>query len=535
MRGFPLAVLAVAMVSLFAGSVAWAAPEVSPQVTPEAPPEVASQVPPPVPPKAPPAASRDVPPAVPPEVAPESPPAMAITFSDEAWQALPASVEHVFVSPDDRPWFVLASDPLNADEEPKYLPAIKGAIESQFTLPMPQLRGVLPVLFEPAPSKRIWFVTRDNKTLLGYDGKTWIEKTLRDSLFMGAPTGHAKLGDASRTLAVQGTCFFPDEHGIHTFDGKTWAYQRMQPERDNVSARVMLSSTPDGKRVLGASRMQYQVIWEWEAGTWQSIPLPKTLTTNNLSMVVPLGNDQAMIWTFDKGLVLFPYRGQKKAPSTKELDQWLTDLGGETYASRDAAMQKLIEAGPLANERATPRLATTTDPEILWRLAYVVQATQQDRNSPVKVSNYQIYRPSYAGYLFDGHSLIAGSSIRKGDDPAQPGLLVMDAAGAITVYPGALLGGSISSRGPGDSGFLPWQGTRVWVPGPKPGLLDWEKSALIASIPETRYNFLHAVQADGTVYVSKGEPGKTGSKPTTWGPIKRFRPTLEKAEPAAEK
>ena len=116
------------------------------------------------------------------------------TFQNVRYQVLPNEVRRVFVSPDDRAWLEM-----RAGRGPYDSAWMRRQIEREFSKPVPQLTGAVPVLFEPGG--RIWFLCDGQGVLLGYDGRTWIEREHpSESFFEGGGTWVDGCGDVHDRL-----------------------------------------------------------------------------------------------------------------------------------------------------------------------------------------------------------------------------------------------------------------------------------------------------------------------------------------------
>ena len=156
------------------------------------------------------------------------------------WQALPADIKEVVIGPDRRAWLVAPNT-----GSPVELDIIKLSIQEQFHKPWPRVVGARPVLFEP--SGRVWFVTVDDQTLLGYlpmdaraaaaaDHESWIERhPASPRKFVGRCPDQATAQPWNLQLGSR--CLFPDSGGIHCFDGKQWSYQAFNSPGDEPPAQ----------------------------------------------------------------------------------------------------------------------------------------------------------------------------------------------------------------------------------------------------------------------------------------------------------
>jgi hypothetical protein len=191
-----------------------------------------------------------------------------VTLEDTQWQFLPQLIRGVFVGPDGRIWYQLHHPTCDED-----VATVRWIIEGQFDESTPQLFGAEPALFES--NGRVWFRTHSRKWLLGYDGRDWLERPAGDgATFIGSCPRHGRVDRCDYNLEVDGSLFFPDEQGVHTFDGESWDYQAMGTT--TYDTRIVVRTEPMGRGVIAINPADLSRIWHFRQGQWQEEPLAET-------------------------------------------------------------------------------------------------------------------------------------------------------------------------------------------------------------------------------------------------------------------
>ena len=154
----------------------------------------------------------------------EALPPVNFPMADLRWQFLPGEVASAAVSPDQRIWYMMSEASLG-----QVPPAtIRAVAEREFDKPAPQLQGVRRVFFEAAGSqggerlklKRVWLVCgMCCELLLGYDGRTWIERQAKNARFYDDPFQSGVFFQLNDAIAVL------DSKGCHVMKGKNWIFQ----------------------------------------------------------------------------------------------------------------------------------------------------------------------------------------------------------------------------------------------------------------------------------------------------------------------
>lgn len=405
------------------------------------------------------------------------------------WQTLPNNVRSVSVGPDGRIWQMFTE----TVGTPAGTNVPKDEIAGEFKAATPRLRDVKPILFEPGG--RVWFQPRSTRLVVGYDGANWIEQpAAKGGWFTGG------------NLIVAGVAFFPDRNGVHTFDGKVWAFQAVQS--DGSGPAIVMEQDSQGvlaftRAVPFANRRQPAELWRWRNGAWTRVDLSEA--GKDLVDVAPVGRDaDAQVLLFTRAGKVQPMRLGKQ--STVAIDEMVKNLGDASFAKREAATRELTRLGTAYRPALEEALRKMTDPEIQGRLEQVLkelQETPSAMSSKVMVAGYEVTGAQLRHYSTGGTLYLAGESITGRDGKSGPGLLIVPATGAARVLWG-------------EEFRQPWKSSnsrtvfaepdrRVWVMGDAPRLLDLEQGRFIDKLPVTGYRQLLAGLSDGSLFVQVGE------------------------------
>ena len=190
-----------------------------------------------------------------------------IDLTNEMWQILPDDVKNVFVGPDDRIWYLL-----NHPAKKEDLPHVYKILKEQFSKDSPQLYGAYPALFET--NGRVWFITHSQKVLIGYDGHEWIERVADDKNWFPGTCynhGHTSATYTSDNIQLGKDIFFPDNRGIHWFNGTDWEYKQFTTE----SQSIILRSEPEEHLLFACiyNNRSLQEVWFWKNGIWSQMKI----------------------------------------------------------------------------------------------------------------------------------------------------------------------------------------------------------------------------------------------------------------------
>ena len=349
------------------------------------------------------------------------------TIRNVRWQPLPDDVRSVYVSPDQRVWLEVGHRYGDGD-----VAAARKLIEREFRQPMPQLWGVRPVLFEP--DGRVWFDVIFAQTLLGYDGKEFIERHTDEQLgFVGNCPNHGALRRQTSNLLLGNTRFFPDLGGVHCFDGKNWTYQRLlEGKRGNLDLVALLTASDGNSLFALASTEKSSSVWEWRDGKWSQV----------WSQPVAV----AQIANFGTGVLLRTW-------------------GGRLLHHPQPAEGENQQFGP-----------------------YVIAGLQ------------------YIHTDSTGATALAADKIFQNGQALGPGLAMSHQQQRFSVLVGKEFARDWNAHASEDSGPIPVGPNRVWV---QSHLLDLAAGKIIDTLPDTRFQWLHAVQKNGRIFVTVRAPNPT--------------------------
>ena len=368
---------------------------------------------------------------------PASAPA-GVRLRNVRWQLLPDEVGTVCVGPDRRVWYVLGKP----DEGgPADVAGLKDHIAKQFAEPAPMLRGCRPGLFDQAG--RVWFVGLAGEVLLGYDGRSWIERHAEAGrTFCGNCPNHGRIASPLYNVAAGGAVFFPDGDGLHCYDGKAWCYRALGPagpgrpagrrRRRRPIYPTSLAAEPDGKALVAVGWGAPCVLWRWRGGKWDRLPFPAELGEEGTMGQAAFGPHGRLYLSHTQGartiwtsLALPADADEGLADRFAEV---LKQLSDDRFAVRDKASAALEAMGPAAAGLAKAALKTARDPEVISRLELLIE--KLEKSGEGGLGGYEVQRETLFWGDARGRLYVASTSIRSGGRGGwNCGTLVLDAAG----------------------------------------------------------------------------------------------------------
>ena len=431
-----------------------------------------------------------------------------ITLRNVLWQALPDEVRAVYVGPDQRTWYELRYEPWPMPIDWAHL---RGIIEREFRKDSPQVLGVRPVLFES--NGRVWFGgTYSPSMLLGYDGHTWIEHAAeKGHYFEAILPNHGRMEGEAPAVELAGKLFFPDNRGVHCFDGKTWTYKEFLGPRPGGRDPIVLVPQADGRTLLAAGPQE--VLWQWKAGEWTELDRKALLGDIGTTRLVPWGKEGFWVGS-EQGTMFFWKLGVDPAA---QFASTLARLGDERFAVREEAAAALIQMGARILPLAEKNRAETDDPEIRLRLDKIIEAFRHPEQAFVPLGPYLLKAPRLLPCDDPGVMYVGSEEIQEGGESVGPGVVVAEVAGRYRLLKGAEFFQACLHLYSGV--FWPVvlkPGRFVWLAGHRyvrrpARLLDVEKGQFVAEPPEKQVGWLHAVRSDGTVFLSQRDPVQGGA------------------------
>ena len=254
------------------------------------------------------------------------------------WEALPVGVQAVFIGPGERLWHVKGEGRDIVGEQAN-LEEIKARVEKQWRRRTPELKGCWPALFDQDGS--VWFITNDQRTLLRYDGRQWLERAAQKNAkgeggFVGVCPGHGRRWQIPYNVQAGKVRAFTEREGVSVFDGEQWSYQAfLNPVNDaDIYRWVALFADKDQKGILALNNAPE--LWRFRDAHWQQVKLGATPRCVG-SAVAPDGS----LWLGCPGLgiVMVPLDGRPtELPANARKEPWLVPPVkiGEWDVNRDA-------------------------------------------------------------------------------------------------------------------------------------------------------------------------------------------------------
>ncbi len=464
---------------------------------------------------------------------------LAISLQNVRWQPLPKEIRCVHVSPDGRAWLVRGWPGAVSSVDD-----IKKHIESEYKQPMPQLRNVQPLLFEP--SGRVWFSIingQDPKgvSLLGYDGQQWIEYSaeLNHQLFgecltQGAfvqPTAHRYAGNAA---------WFVGRNKILRFDGKTWQEELIAPPEDHSSCMVRLATSPNGQ-IAVAWTMNNRRLWIYQQGQWAKDPLVLDSLNSQVQDLVITDACELYLWNGHQLQVLALEEAVGKASAIEKAKGRFSEKIAALADDRAETWQRAFDDLKAMGLSISPQIekilnesASSTSADRLkmqYRLRTLLQALRSlphDASGSgmttlgsFKLSHVTGIRQDAGGRIFVQANIVVDNERRSAN---RNGLLAIETNGTVHQYEGVNLTGLYAIQPVlAIKNQIWWQ---CMGPTMRPRLLDLASKKWIASIPGPQHLKLHAATPDGRLFVSKDN--STIMAYTPGAPENRGRLSVEK-------
>ncbi|HET6441528.1 MAG TPA: hypothetical protein VFH53_04050, partial [Phycisphaerae bacterium] len=425
-----------------------------------------------------------------------------ITLRNVLWQTLPDEVRAVYVGPDERIWYELRYEAWPIDWA-----HLRGVIEREFRKEAPQVLGVRPVLFES--NGRVWF-SDIYSMLLGYDGHTWIEHAAeKKHYFEDILPNHGRREGETPAVELAGTLFFPDNRGVHCFDGKTWTYKEFLGPRPGGRDPIVLVPQADGRTLLVTGPQE--VLWRWKAGEWTELDRKALLGDIGTTRLVPWGKEGFWVGSGQDSMFFWELGVDPAA----QFASILARLGDERFAVREEATAALIQMGARILLMAEKARAETDDPEIRLRLDKVIVDLRHPEQAFVPLGPYLVKAPRLLPCDDPGVMYVGSEEIQEGGKSVGPGVVVAEVAGRYRLLEGPEFLQAWHHLYSGVFWPVVLKPSRlVWLAGDyvrRPAcLLDVEKGQFVAVPPEKQIGWLHAVRSDGTVFLSRSDPVQGG-------------------------
>jgi hypothetical protein len=463
----------------------------------------------------------------------DSPARLEIRLSDSRWQALPQEVRRVTVAPDGRIWYQRAP---HVPWGNVTLVALKQELAREFAEPAPQIRHCELALIEPGG--RAWFWVSQHVTLLGYDGKGWLDRVIPSA--NNYPAGRCPtrgiLHDGRSNRFAGGAAWFLGRRGVHRFDGKDWSYQSLADAADQdgplapmARGLASLAVSPDG--TTAAACVPGGPIWLWRDGRWSRFVPPQLIrpggapddgSGDNARQVVGLAlPDARNLWCLQGDGCLVPcsleapQRG-KTAPD-KRVSDLIDALADDAFATRENASRQLAALGAAVRPQLEQALAISTDAEqrarlkrLLGRFRPEIADRRGCKLGAVEVADVAALYQDERGRLMVAAAAIAEAQAAGGTGgpgATGPGLAILSPDGSSTTVVGEPCFNDPQRMRFGVPPVLGPPRDRVWLslgePAASVRLLDWERKAYVDALPDSGWGAVHAVTEDGRVFASR--------------------------------
>jgi hypothetical protein len=316
--------------------------------------------------------------------APAKDPLAGLQIREVRWQMLPPEIEMACIGPDQRTWLVTT-----APEKMPDVAAIKAEIATQWARPLPILHGARPALFEK--SGRAWFISRDAKTLLAYNGKEWIEQAAHPSAsrpqpalrgpgaamfvsgFIGNLPGHGRVASVPVNLDLGKYLIFPESSGFSTFDGKAFSFLPMSPVNATNVLQLLpeRSATGETGTAIGFQSRPVKLM-RFRAGEWSAVPVPGPAGSAGVSWLALDHDGSAIIQRQVGGALKVHLTDPDSGTFEKVFYAHLNKIDNADSKVADDAAQAIADMGPAVVPLVRKILANVVDPGAEVRLRRVL-------------------------------------------------------------------------------------------------------------------------------------------------------------------
>lgn len=404
------------------------------------------------------------------------------------WQVLPRDVFCVHVGPDQRIWYGTSRMYAKALQS-----SLKQIIEAQFREAAPEIPPVPIALFEPGG--RVWFLTDENRTLLGYDGSTWVTRSLsRPNRFVGRCPGHPRREGEGYNCFFDGRAFFIETDGVCSFDGKEWSFQSLlEPEARRY---IFLQTVPgEGELIATVTRMRDSEFWRWREGQWAKVDLP----VGEKQFLAPWSGGRW--WVRDsRGLRLAPPVSGSETIGFDRLFQQMKET--EDAKAREAFADELLQCPDTTYKKIEQALSATYDPEVI-KLLLSVRERLSSANVGLSLGSYVLKDAWLAHNDLQGTVFIVSAHITESGRLAGPGLVVAEITGNTRLFRGESF-----AHQAWHASDLPLYDKRqdiVWLAswsGRQVRWLDLRAGGATGTLPSRSYRQIRATAGDGSLFVS---------------------------------
>lgn len=426
--------------------------------------------------------------------------------------SLPIEVADVIAGPDGRAWLQF-SDAAGrfAPAMVRYgttgptMPEIKRDIAAEFAQSSPQVRSCTLCLIEPGG--RSWYWAPQHATLLGYDGKTWIDYVIpnvSETQVARCPTRGA-LADGRCNVSAGSASWFAFGGSVHRFDGVKWSRQRVTySPAQGMSASfpvgyrgpryaappssdaVLLAVSPDGKVAAASGRCG--PIWIWRNAKWECRDDAIKMTGADARQAdefsssggYPSGSellaglvlcDDATLWCLLSSgrllrVVIGPPLKSAAAGPVPDIQKQIDDLAANDYATRQRASEFLAGKGAAVRLQLQTALAASRDAEQRARLKQLLGRLVQ-RPEDASSQRFGSLRVGYVQMLAcdgKGNVYALAQSVDSGRGEPRPGLAVLSPTGTTkTVLVDQQFAGPPKSAVPTPL-IMDGPGQRLWAP-----------------------------------------------------------------------
>jgi len=421
------------------------------------------------------------------------------------WTPLTPDVQNVCVAPDGRVWSRLpnfSDEPMLAELDDRAL------VAREFTKPNPRVN--LPfALFDD--QGRAWFYGEYGRRLLGYDGKTWIERLPgKGERFRGECPTRGQFLDNASNRSIGGVCWFIDERGIHRFDGKAWTYLDLSAEcLSSESSQPQLAVSPNGRYVVaGLWKMGHY--WVHDGSNWKARVITRGPPQVGQFIVTDAGVIRRL--NHDSRLGEFALTVDERAVERRFM-KLLPQLGDRKFAVREqasAAIQELL--AELPDDRLEAEQRRTADSEVRARLGKISAGARKTRTDDLRhpISHFAGYRMLEVRHLDQdrlGRVYVKAEEVVGHGMSAKEAVIVAHPDGRTTLIDEPRIAANVPGHAHGQPrGILTRSGQSAWlslVTSERGAVLyDFAAGRVAAATDDCRYTHFRAVDDADRLYTS---------------------------------
>jgi hypothetical protein len=272
--------------------------------------------------------------------------------------------------------------------------------------------------------------------------------------------------------------------------------------------------TPDGRGAIALVHGREPALWRWADGAWAKQPPPWPTGAAAAADKSPprITLVETGVWVIHNNKLMAFYTFDGRPP--KGFDALVRQLSADDYATRDRATRVLAGMGPSARPWLEQARRDAGDDEQGLRLDAAVRDLAD--GAKVALGPAKSDFVDWVRAIDRRHVILNGHDLRGERAGVTYRTFLADVDGPFVELDAARVRG-VGTAAAESSGSLPTaRPDLAWVPHVdrgRAGLVDLRTGTVTQALPSDRFNWLHAVKADGTLFVGTREPTQPDAKP----------------------